>query len=97
MLESKFQAELIKKLQKRFPDCIVMKNDPNYIQGVPDLLILHNDSWAALECKKSKTASVRPNQSYYVEKMNRMSYASFICPENEQEVLNELERAFKST
>lgn len=97
MLESKFQAELIKKLHKRFPDCIVMKNDPNYIQGVPDLLILHNDAWAALECKKSKTASVRPNQSYYVEKMNRMSYASFICPENEQEVLNELERAFKST
>lgn len=97
MLESKFQAELIKKLQKRFPDCIVMKNDPNYIQGVPDLLILHNDSWAALECKKSKTASIRPNQSYYVEKMNRMSYASFICPENEQEVLNELERTFKST
>ena len=41
MLENKFQANLIKELKARFPDCIVMKNDPTYIQGIPDLLVLH--------------------------------------------------------
>ncbi len=96
MLENKFQAELIKKLKKRFPDCLVMKNDPNYIQGIPDLMVIYENKWAALECKKSSKAPIRPNQFYYIEKMNRMSYASFISPENEQEVLNELERTFKS-
>lgn len=56
MLENKFQANLIKELKKRFPSCIVMKNDPTYIQGIPDLLVLHKDKWAALECKKSEGA-----------------------------------------
>ena len=94
--ESKFQADLIKKLKVRFPGCIVMKNDANYIQGIPDLLILYLNKWAALECKKSLKASHQPNQDYYVEKMKEMSYANFICPENEEVVLNELESAFKS-
>ena len=96
MLESKFQSDLIKELRKRFPDCIVIKNDPNYIQGIPDLLILHGSHWAALECKKSKSASHRPNQDYYVSRMNAMSYANFICPETREEVLYELEKAFES-
>ncbi len=97
MDESKYQAELIKKLGKLFPGCIVMKNDPTYIQGIPDLTVLYENKWAALECKRSKSASARKNQPYYVEKMNQMSFASFIYPENEKEVLHELERAFKST
>lgn len=91
--ESQFQKKLINKVKDRFPGCIVMKNDPNYIQGIPDLMILHNDKWAALECKKTKSASHQPNQDYYVNKMNDMSYAAFVYPENEQEVLNELEQA----
>lgn len=65
MLENKFQANLIKELKKRFPGCIVMKNDPTYIQGIPDLLILHKDRWAALECKKRANAKKQPNQEYY--------------------------------
>ena len=89
--ESEFQGNLIKKLKERFPGCMVLKNDPTYIQGIPDLLILHNDKWAALECKKSEKEKTRPNQPYYVEKMNGMSYASFIYPENEEEVLNEIQ------
>lgn len=56
MLENKFQANLIKELKERFPGCIVMKNDPTYIQGIPDLLVLHKDKWASLECKKSAGA-----------------------------------------
>lgn len=97
MKESQFQSALIKELKDLFPGCIVLKNDANYKQGIPDLLILYQDRWAALECKTSMDASVRPNQKYYVEKMNEFSYASFICPENKKEVLNEIKRAFGVT
>ena len=91
--ESSFQKGLIDKIEELFPDCIIMKNDPNYIQGIPDLLILHGDKWASLECKKSAKASHQPNQDYYISKMNGMSYARFVSPENEEEVLNELQQA----
>lgn len=89
-LERDFQAKLIKEIKSIFPGCIVMKTDPTYIQGLPDLLILHNDKWAALEVKRSANASKRPNQDYYVEKMDDMSYASFIYPENKEDILDEL-------
>lgn len=96
MLESQFQSKLIKKLKKIFPGCLVMKTDPTYIQGLPDLLILFNDRWAVLECKKSGAASHRPNQDYYVDRMNEMSFARFIYPENEEEILHDLQQAFKT-
>ena len=96
MLENKFQANLIKEIKKLFPGCIVIKNDSSYIQGIPDLLILFNDKWAALEAKKNASASRRPNQDYYVGLMNKMSFARFICPENKEEVLNDLCKTFKS-
>ncbi|MCD8119734.1 MAG: hypothetical protein LUE29_09715 [Lachnospiraceae bacterium] len=94
MLESEFQASLIRELKKRFKGCIVMKNDPDYIQGIPDLLILYNNKWATLECKNSASAKKQPNQEYYVGRMNEMSFSRFICPENKEEVLNELQQAF---
>lgn len=96
MLESSYQAKLIKKLKRKFPDCIILKNDPTYIQGMPDLLILNNDKWAALEVKRSKDASHQPNQDYYISKMDTMSYASFICPENEKEVFDDLQRSLQA-
>lgn len=95
MRESQFQAKLIKEIKDRLPDCVVMKNDPDYIQGIPDLLVLNRNKWAALECKRSKNAKHQPNQDYYVEKMNGMSYARFIFPENMEDVLNDLEFALK--
>lgn len=95
-LERDFQAKLIKELKQRFEGCIVMKNDSSYIQGIPDLIILYNDRWASLECKRSDKASKRPNQEYYVNKMNQMSFSRFISPENKEEVLDELERTFRS-
>lgn len=95
-LEKIFQSELIKELKDLFPGCIILKNDPTYIQGIPDLLILFEDKWAALEVKKSITASHRPNQEFYVNKMGRMSYANFIYPENKEVVLNELQETFFS-
>ena len=96
MRENKFQGDLIKELKRMFPGCIVLKNDPNYIQGIPDLLILYGKRWATLECKKSEAAPVRPNQTYYVKRMNKMSFSRFIFPENKEEVLRELQSAFKS-
>lgn len=93
--ENKFQADLIKELKERFPDSIVLKNDSSYIQGIPDLTILNGNKWATLECKKFKNAKHQPNQDYYVEKMNGMSYSAFIFPENKEEVLDELQRALR--
>ena len=94
--ENKFQADLIRDIKKRFEGCIVMKNDSNYIQGIPDLTILYEDRWAALECKDEAKASHQPNQDYYISKMNDMSYASFIYPENKEDVLDEMEQAFST-
>lgn len=96
MLENTFKTGLVKELKSRFPGCIVLHADPNEIQGIPDLVVLYEDTWAALEGKKSARASHRPNQDYYVEKMNGMSYAAFIYPENKEEILNELERSFQA-
>lgn len=77
-----------------FPGCVVMKTDPTYIQGIPDLLILYNDKWATLECKKSSKAHRQPNQPYYVDKLDKMSFSRFICPENKERVLFELQQSF---
>lgn len=93
MLERDYQAKLIKRLEYLLPGCIVMKNDPNYIQGIPDLTILYKNRWAVLEVKKSARASLRPNQEYFIERMDDMSFASVIYPENETEVLNDLQRS----
>lgn len=95
-LERDFQSKLIKEIKEKFPGCVVMKNDSSYIQGIPDLTVLYQDKWAMLEVKRSETASHRPNQEYYVGKMDEMSFARFICPENKQEVLHEMEHAFRS-
>jgi len=92
--ESRFQANLIKDLKEHFPGCMVMKNDSSYIQGIPDILILYNSKWAALECKRSENAHHQPNQNYYIDKMNEMSYASFVYPENRESVLCELKDIF---
>lgn len=96
MLESAYQRDLIKRIKDRFPGCMVLKNDPNYIQGIPDLVIVHEDRWVALEVKRSEKASHRPNQEYYIQKMDEMSLARFIYPENEEEVLDEVQRSFET-
>lgn len=96
MLESTFQSNLIKEIRCMFEGCVVLKNDPEYIQGFPDLLILYKKKWAALECKRSINARHQPNQDYYVDMLDDMSYASFICPENKEEVLDELQYALSA-
>ena len=102
MREGDYQAKLIKTIKRRFPGCIVIKGPSDYIQGIPDVLILFNDHWAALECKRSlkevnKSKIHEPNQDYYVSLMNRMSFASFISPEIEEEVLDAVQQSFESS
>ena len=94
--ENKFQSQLIAEIKELLPGCKVLKNDPNYIQGIPDLTVLYKDRWAALECKRSCDAPHQPNQDYYVDEMNEMSFAAFVYPENKEEVLHELQKAFRS-
>ena len=96
MLERNFQADLINDIKEMFKGCLVLKNDPDYIQGIPDLLILYKEKWAALECKKSAKAIKQPNQEYYVDQMDGMSFSRFVYPENKEAVLNELQQAFES-
>jgi hypothetical protein len=95
MLESQYQAKLINKIKKTWPGCIVLKNDSSYLQGIQDLLILYKDKWALLEVKASATAEKQPNQDYYVELANTMSFSAFIYPENELEVLYALQQTFQ--
>lgn len=95
MLENAYQAQLIKELNRRFPGCVILKNDTSYLQGIPDLLILFNNKWAMLEVKASVSSPIRPNQAHYVERLDVMSFAAFIFPENEEEVLNDLQRALQ--
>lgn len=93
-LESGFQDKLVKELKTLLPGCMVFKMDQ--IQGIPDLLVLYKNKWGSLECKKNASAKRQPNQEYYVGLMNDMSFSRFISPENKEEVLNELQSAFKS-
>ena len=94
MLENRFKTKLANEIKDMFPGCMVLHLDPNEIQGIPDLLILYKNRWAALEIKKSANASHRPNQDYYVDLMDSMSFAAFIYPENKDRVLDELYRYF---
>ena len=90
MLENRFKTKLISELEDMFPGCMVLHLDPNEIQGIPDLLVLYKNKWAVLEGKKHANAIHQPNQDYYVELMDEMSFAAFIYPENKDEVLDEL-------
>jgi hypothetical protein len=94
MRENEYQPRLIKKLERLFPGCVILKNDSAYIQGIPDLLILWGDRWAMLEVKASATSAIQVNQPYWVERLGEMSFAAFIYPSNEQDVLRGLEQAF---
>lgn len=94
--ESAFQKKLKDDLKERFPGCIIIKNDPTDIQGIPDLTIFYKNKWATLECKRSANESHQPNQDYYVNKMDEMSFSRFIYPENEMEVLDEIQRSFEA-
>lgn len=96
MTENQYQAKLIKTLEKRFPGILILKNDPAYQQGLLDLTLLYEDRWASLEVKRSEDARMQPNQDYFIDRLDKMSFAARIYPENEEEVLSALQQAFTS-
>lgn len=96
MLESVYQGRLIKKLHIWFPGCQILKNDSSYLQGIPDLTLLYGPYWAWLEVKPSVDAPQQPNQEYYIDWAQRMSFGAFIYPENEEEVLYAFQQLSKS-
>lgn len=96
MLESVYQAQLIKKLRRMFPGCVILKNDSEYMPGIPDLIILYGSAWAMLESKASADAAEQPNQAYYVQQLDDMSFAAFIHPDNEEDVLHALQLTFET-
>lgn len=95
MTERQYQSRLVKKLENMFPGCVLLKNDPNYRQGIPDWILIFGKHWAALDVKASATSAKQPNQDYYVEELGKMSFAAFIYPENEEEVLDALQIALR--
>lgn len=95
MSESYFQSKFIKKVRRTLPECIILKNNPNYLQGVPDWIFLNGNKWATLEIKDEADSPLQPNQDYYVDLMDRMSFSAFIFPENEREVFRDLQQALQ--
>ena len=92
--ESQFQKEFLDEVRGRYPGCVILKNDSSYIQGFPDWTILYKDKWAVLEMKKEKNAKKQPNQEYYVNKLDGMSFSRFTYPENAREVMERLDEHF---
>jgi hypothetical protein len=95
MREREFQSQLIREIRDRLPGCIILKNDSSYLQGIPDLTIFYRDRWAMLEVKPSDRSPRQPNQEHYVSVLDGMSFAAFVCPENEEEILNALQHALQ--
>lgn len=92
--KSGYKVKLKKKLYEIFPDCMIQDQDPNTTHtGIPDLLIIWGDRWAMLEVKAARNSAKQPLQDHYIEFYNQMSFASFIYPENESEVLHALQAA----
>jgi hypothetical protein len=88
--ESAYRLDLCKRIEKLLPDCVILRLPPDQYQGIPDLLILFEDKWASLEVKMAKDSDKQPNQDFYVELFNNMSFASFIYPDIEEQVLQDL-------
>ena len=85
--------KLKKKIKKAVPGSVVLKNSPNDILGIPDLTVLGpNGKYAILECKRASDSNIQALQDYYVEKFNKSSYATFVSPANQKEVIEDLKR-----
>lgn len=99
MLEGEYKTRLTKTIYDRFGEdqCFVVRLDANLRQGIPDMgLLFAGGMWALLEAKTSMRAKRQPNQSYYVELFDKLCFASFICPENEEAVLHELQQEYQN-
>ncbi len=95
MLENLFKKYVKKRIIDRFPNLDLDFITPTN-RSMPDMIIIAPIVWAALEFKRSEGASLRPNQDYHIMRLNEKGYATFVFPENVEEVLDELEILFLS-
>lgn len=100
MTENEYQMYLVDKIYSilpgdKFVDKLVIINDPNYIQGIPDLTVISRFKWAMLEVKASEKSRNRPNQEWYIDTWGNHIFTAFIYPENEEEVLRALQQALQ--
>jgi len=98
MLESAFKKNFITELNVRLaPIDLEYIHTRSHNRSFPDLLILGPGStWAALEFKAAEEADHQPNQAWYINRLNHWAYATFMYPENREEVLGDLEKLFTS-
>lgn len=95
-LESEFQKELIDELEDLYPGCIILKNDAQLRQGIPDLTVFYKNKWVWLEVKAAWNSAHQPNQDWYVDLGDAWSYAAFIYPENKEQILDEIQATFRT-
>lgn len=96
-LENEYKRGLKKRIEARFPRCLVLKNDEQMLQGIPDITILWGSCYAVLEVKRSASAPFRPNQEWYLEEVVMMGGIAFVIyPENEEEVLDAVQQSFEA-
>lgn len=94
--ERDYQKGLIQRIHSLLPRSVVLKNDPNYMQGIPDLVVFNGDRYAMLEVKTGPKAPHQPNQDYYVEWFDSQGvFSAFVYPENEEEILDAMERSLQ--
>jgi hypothetical protein len=104
MREADYQQNLVTEIYRSFQnyigaqplhDIIVYVTDPNYLQGIADLMVFYRPTgkFAMLEVKLSAKSKEQPNQRWYIEHWGQTIFAAFIYPENQEEVLLALRQA----
>lgn len=88
--ESAFQSDLLRWL--RLKGCFVIKLQagPGVPIGTPDILFAHNGFYGFIEVKLNKRSRLQPGQKEMVKKLNDMSYAKIVYPENFSELEEDL-------
>lgn len=95
-LESSFKARVVKHIREELlPGCILTTGNSASQQGIPDVFIVYHNKWAMLEFKRAANSVHQPNQDYFVRMLDEWSFAAFIFPENEEEVLSALQSTLR--
>lgn len=91
--EAQLQRKIITWLKER--GCVVIKLSavPGVPNGIPDVLFLKGKHWGFFEVKASPTARFQPLQKEWVAKLDSMSYARVVYPENWKSIKDELENS----
>lgn len=93
--ESTFQHKLIKMLRK-IPKSSFIVKEAKAIRGIPDIIGCIDGTYVALEVKKNKGEAQKNTgriclQKKFIRDIQCVGgYASFIYPENHEEILEEL-------